>query len=452
MVIIGSGDIAPLLFREGQMEFSLTPNYLLQNLLDETRILLISLINQEFNKFPTEIQQEWKSKLGLSPITTQQTEYEVDLTCDLYEVLRLLWKDWESLKPIFFEISRRTNYGAIYRSYLFIIRFARDEWAHFNTYTYEDVLHYGFVVQRFITGFKLPFESSIIDQIIEVCLEKVSKLGEQEIPSVRPMSISSNNMEILTNELGDVGDKKGVIQEVLQEKKEEDISEELPGEVQESSVQINWEELRTQFTNAVSKIKERYDNYELSREHNIPTKNWIIPNRLQINKLIDGYIKANIEEKDNENFSAIDSEMEEELMNTSLKQITIKEFVTDHLRRIVEEEKYDRLEKLTSLRKKTNVQPGKFPETLLISDGEINISYGIDKYGLIEKYILDIASFSILGFVKPEMNGKREGKQIICIPTIDNTILGLGRNKARLICGSMDRISKWLEIQRPQQG
>lgn len=156
------------------MELDLSPRSLMQILLNDAYADLLSFINKKFTDFPDGVRNNWLIELNTSRNDLSQGNL-CNVNCDLQKLIRLLVADWKLIKQYLVNNDESTSYGSIFLSYLFILKHARNVWAHQNNYTYEDVLFYGFIVQRFYRNTLPPINTLKIDQMVEFCIEEISK-------------------------------------------------------------------------------------------------------------------------------------------------------------------------------------------------------------------------------------------------------------------------------------
>ncbi|MHC1740137.1 MAG: Swt1 family HEPN domain-containing protein [Anaerolineaceae bacterium] len=198
------------------MQISVSPQSLIQILLDEFKKGMVDFLNEEVENLPVEMQQDITRNLTFTKEGNDGSKTRINDESDLYKILRILWSHWDEIKERIFTINENNGYGQTYRSYLKIIMQARNEWAHQSALTYEDVLHYGFVIQRFSRNKISKFDSSKIDQIVEVCIQKIS--GVDDVIGEGAPCNQDNEETTLVSEL----------------KTEEDIIEDI-----ESTIELN---------------------------------------------------------------------------------------------------------------------------------------------------------------------------------------------------------------------
>ena len=390
------------------MEISPTPQILMQNLLDGTKKVIVELINLEIPNLNLIEKKRLAETMALPARYSFVSGINQD-DCELLKVLKYLWKDWDLLKDKIFVSNEENSFGRTTRSYISILMQARNDWAH-DTLTYEDVLHYGFVVQRLKRSIQDNSDGSFADQIIEFCIEKIS---EKDIKKVEESSVLTNDM--------DEGFKKN---DKNLDQRELEVAEEV----------TSFEE-----TGGGEKVISEEELEENDKE-------------IFVSESAESNIENVTEASEEDKEEVIEEEPEEtEEINYIFEFEEIRQYSGEELTeflnlcQIIEKKEYGKLSDLLAHPRGITVQPGTFTDTLFFSDGFISFAFGVRKIELIIEYIRDISAFAVFDKIKPSMAALYQNCAVICIPSIDKTKIMFGRNKARMISSSWKNIEEWLE-------
>jgi hypothetical protein len=404
------------------MDFT-SPQNMMTTLIGETRSALINLMEKSKLSLDEVCSQSKSIKPGVLPTVDQ---------LEIAEILRYLWSNWITIKDKLFSCDFTNGYGAEYKSYISIILTARNKWAHKNNLTYEDVLHNGFVVQHFFRSANREVNISVIDQIVEACIQELGGM-RATIPALAPQ-IDVNNSVALHQNLDvaeetieqSVIDKENLIgnREVVTEsaKSIRDIIEE-----QEEGVGEEGDEKSLSGNLLVHEEMVEIDD-ESTEEFSGVT-----------DEEIDEFLEFEEQSSDEEELAEVEEQEEEIITPDTQRKI-------DLLKRLVDQQNYRKLSWMMGFKKKPKVEEGNYPNTLYITaEGPIWGSWGIEKLKLIEENLFWVALFALHGIIPLEMKGSWDGKDMICLPSVDHTRVQFGQNKARMLCAAYEEISEWLE-------
>lgn len=331
-----------------------------------------------------ELSQDEKKSIGdlLCEYGLTQLDQE-----DLADILKWIIHYWYVIKENLFDCNNRNGNGASYRTYVGIMLNARNEWAHNFSLTYDDVLFTCYAVQRFFSETKKQIDVSMVDQIIEACHHEIS--GKY----LKTLSPTDGLQEIdLASSITDAQDQ------------ERTLIHGQDGETEKSEI-----------------IKPLYED-ELNLEGDLEFEN------------ID---LAACEE---EEFIEEDGEEDEEGVRLYKE---LQETLSD-VKAIIEAKDYTKLITRYNL-PETTVEEGEYLDTLYIYGAGTWGSWGWEKLEWVEDHLFDVFLFAQFDFCSPNMVGDWNGNKLICIPSSADPRVKFGRNKARMLCASMDRISVWLK-------
>jgi hypothetical protein len=374
------------------MEISPTPQILMQTLLDGTKKVIIEILNSEIPNLNSTEKKTLTEILMLPAYYSFNGGIKPD-DCELSRVLKYLWKEWDLLKDKIFISSEENSYGRTTRSYISILMQARNDWAH-DTLTYEDVIHYGLVIQRIKKNIQKNVDDSFPDQIIDFCIEKIS---EKDIRKIEESNVQTNDQVRIINESDKTPDQKEL------EEKEEDIR-----------------------TTKTEEGKEVWFEVEIGQSDNES-------NQEESTEVDNEIVTGQSEEDDKKVNELFDQYSKEELIQA------IK------IRSSIEEKDYAAISALVPYPRDITVQPGSYPDTLFFSDGYISFAFGVRKIKQIWEYIFEISLFAVLGRIKNSMKGSYQNCDVICIPSNESTNIMFGRNKAQIISNSWRLIKDWLK-------
>jgi len=366
------------------MDFT-SPKNMMTTLVEQTRLSLITLLRGTYS----DLSQAEKLEDLLTECGIPELEQ-----ADIQDILQLIWKKWDDLKDNLFECHSRNGFGLRFRSYISLMINARNEWAHGYTFTYEEVLHNCFVVQHFFRGAKSQINTSIVDQIVEACFFEtvVEKLSSEDIADLF-VAIGEKEDEEGTSVTSN--DFVEIIDDELDESENEWDKVEREVEEQEKEIEVEEDE----------DFEEETE--EAERE--------------------EGFEETNAEEEE----SQIDPIV--------LKQLEVLEM-------IIEQNDYKKLAKMMGFKNQPEVSNGYYPDTLyLTAEGQIWGAFGYEKLKLIKDHLFYVAVFATYGLIPQQMYGEWEGNRGICLPNNTHSRGLFGRNKARMFCASMEKITRWLE-------
>ncbi len=367
-----------------------SPQSMMTGLLGETRLALIDLLE--------------KSQISLHDVCLQPSPTSTGAVpgvdrLDLLDILNYLICEWSTVKEKLFYCDKTNGFGATYRSYIGLLKTARNEWAHRYTYSYEDVLHNCFIAQRFFRDTMAQVDISIIEQIAEASMAKMST--KRDIP-VSSQSDQDEEVSLVSEEGA----------------KEEEVPITIPGTIV-SVVQTQEDDEGEEEDNEIA-VEFEVDDIEEDEEE--PEELGDEDEELSMEEIED------LDDKDDE--TDIDKEFKDEIIQLS---------------KIVETRQYQKLRRMIGFKKQPNVEEGKYPGTLYITaEGPIWGSWGPEKLRLIEDDLLWVALFAVHGVTPKDMRGNWKGDDMICLPYADHSQVQFGRNKARMLCAAMEEISEWL--------
>lgn len=441
-----------------------SPRSMMTTLLDEVRNSLVQLF--EVNKIPIDtLRRQNKDNTG---------EVSND-NFDLSDLLYFFWTDWNAIKDKVFTCNQTNGYGAPFRSYISLLITARNDWAHNNyTYNYEDVLHNCFVAQRFFGSARRKVNISIVDQIIETCLQEIS--GRYTKVTVEPAievtgdyatlnshdessAVLDKSHEVIitgSTENSAGGEKKSDVDEPVGVKKGQD------GEG--TRISITKEEMKEILSDLLTEFRENLvaENHstdysveeELEQEESDDFEG--VTEEAQgvlVHSLVhQDEVETHEEQEDLETIEILEASDDLEDLGVD-DEYSIDEFkkleaskALDLLQSWIDNKDYSKFNELMGFKSPPVVRPGTFPHTLCIAaEGPVWGSWGDFKLKLVEENLLEVFLFALSGFIPDDMKGEWEGTELICIPSKEKARVQFGRNKARMLCASMDRISKWLE-------
>lgn len=363
------------------MDFT-SPKNMMTTLVQQTGLALITLLRNAYR----ERSQDEKLEELLAEYELKDLEH-----ADIQDILQMLWKRWDDLKDNLFECHSKNGFGLRFRSYVSLMINARNEWAHNNTFSYEEVLHNCFIVQHFFQGAKIQINTSIVDQIVEACFTEtvVEKLSSDDISEV---FIAISEKEIEEGTFVDFGAYKVIIDDEMDESENDCNKEEQLVEEQEKEV---GEEDRGEEA-----------------------------------------------EEDEQEGDSEETDAEEE--ESQYDPIVRKQF--EVLKMIIEQNAYEKLSNMMGFTNDPEVSEGIYPNTLYITaEGRIWGAFGYEKLKLIKDHLFEVAVFAAYNGIWEHMEGEWEGNTVICLPSNSHSRVMFGRNKARMLCASMEKISKWLE-------
>ena len=367
------------------MDFT-SPKNMMTTLVEQTRLSLITLLRGTYS----DLSQAEKLEDLLTECGIPELEQ-----ADIQDILQLIWKKWDDLKDNLFECHSRNGFGLRFRSYISLMINARNEWAHGYTFTYEEVLHNCFVVQHFFRGTKKQVDISIVDQIVDACfpetvVEKLSSYARVDL-------------------IGAIAEKEKIARVTLE----------------------NFDGSKVVITSDFDECDKELDKFGQEVEG-------------QEKGIIDEEGEDLIEETEEAEIEDDSEEVNVEEEESQIDPIVLKQL--EVLEMIIEQNDYKKLAKMMGFKNQPEVSNGYYPDTLyLTAEGQIWGAFGYEKLKLIKDHLFYVAVFATYGLIPQQMYGEWEGNRVICLPNNTHSRVLFGRNKARMFCASMEKITRWLE-------